>query len=269
MLARLGVIGWNYPEWRGLVYPEGAPDESFLTHYAARFPTVEVAASYYRFPTKERIAAWLDATPSSFRFAFKLPDWITKSPVAPEVPDRIRWFLERVAPMREAGQLGTIVAQFPPFFRRERKMAELEAFVQLLTPGYHWAVELRHASWWRQDVYKLLEAANVTLVWSSIESGRTPAVLTTDRAYLRLFGDRELQPPYDRKRRDRAEELQHWADALKANRAEIREADVMISKFLEGYAPGSAETMAEMLGLPPLDVGDPRGRRTLRQTTLG
>lgn len=268
MRVRLGVIGWNYAEWKGLVYPADAHGDDFLRHYAERFPAVEVAASYYRFPPVTTVEGWAAQTPPGFVFHLKVPDWITKDPLAPEVPERLSWFVERVRPLREAGKLGTLVAQFPPHFRREKRHAALEAFVQMLPGEVPWAVELRHASWWRQDVYRLLESAGVTLVWSSIESGRTPSVLTTDRAYLRLFGDRELQPPYDRKRRDRAEELQHWADAIKANGGTLREADVMLSKFLEGYAPGSAETLAEMLGLPPLDVGDPRGRRETRQMRL-
>jgi uncharacterized protein YecE (DUF72 family) len=182
----------------------------------------------------------------------KLPEWMTKKPSEPGVADGLARFAERVAPLGK--KQGAIVAQFPGFFRRDKRAAELAAFVAALPKGPQWAIELRHASWWHEDTYKLLSDANVTLVWSTLESGRTPPVVTSDSLYLRLFGDRELQPPYGTKRRDKTEELQYWAERVRDEGASATRADILISKYLEGFAPGSAATLCAMLGLPVPDV---------------
>lgn len=266
--VRVGVIGWNYPEWRGLAYPPDAKADDLLPAYARLFPVVEVAASYYRAPDVDTLEAWARATPEGFTFSFKVPDWITRTPDEEGGERKIQWFVERVEPIRRAGKLGALVAQFPPFFRREKKADALRTFVERLPPGHEWAVELRHASWWHEDTYRLLRDAGVTLVWNAIESGRAPPVATTDRLYLRLFGDRSLEKPWDRKRRDAADELSYWVERIRDEGRKARQVDVLVSKYLEGYAPGSVATMCEMLGIREPDVGDRRGRHEARQTTL-
>lgn len=252
--SSVGIIGWNYPEWKGLVYHEKAKPDEFLKLYAQAFPIVEAASSYYGMPKTETVEKWAADTPKEFRLSSKVPDWILKKKVDdPDLPNVLGVFLRHMQPLADAKKLGTLVAQFGPHFRREKKADELAAFVKLLPAGPRWAVELRHDSWWTEDTYETLRAANVTLVWSAWDGiNRTPPVETTDRLYLRIFGDRELPEPYATKRRDGRAELAHWAAAVKA--AKAREADIMVSKYLEGYAPGTAVTMCELLGIPPPDL---------------
>ena len=54
--AHVGCSGWNYPHWRGSVYPEGVPQSRWLEHYATLFDTVEVNATFYRLPKRETVA---------------------------------------------------------------------------------------------------------------------------------------------------------------------------------------------------------------------
>jgi uncharacterized protein YecE (DUF72 family) len=261
--VRIGVIGWNYPEWKGLVYPEGTKPAEFLRRYAERFPIVEAASAYYGMPQKATVAKWAADTPDGFEVSLKVPEWILKKkPDDPDLRSALATLLDHLAPLAEAGKLGTLVAQFHPSFRREKRAADLAAFVAALPRGPRWAVELRDASWWREETYALLREAGVTLAWSALGGeSRTPPVATTDALYLRLFGDRELQPPYDKKRRDATAELRLWADRVRDSGA--ARADVLVSKFLEGYAPGSAATLADMLGVKLGATGSGP-----RQTTL-
>lgn len=261
---RVGIIGWNYPEWKGLVYPPNAKPGDFLRHYAQRFRVVEAATSQYGMPKTEVVARWAAETPDDFEMSLKVPDWIVRTkPSDPDLPRAMGVLLAHMAPLQEAGKLGALVAQFHPSYRFEKKAAELAAFVAKLPEGPRWAVELRHASWWRDETYRLLADAGVTLVWSALGGdARTPPVATTDRLYLRLFGERDLEEPYDRKRRDARAELEHWADAIRTAAPAVMRVEVMVSKYLEGYAPGTAETMAEILGVP-LRAPVTRGQTTL------
>src|SRR3712207_8226116 len=40
--VRVGCSGWQYRDWRGVVYPEGCAQRDWLEAYARRFTTVEV-----------------------------------------------------------------------------------------------------------------------------------------------------------------------------------------------------------------------------------
>lgn len=262
--VRIGIIGWNYPEWRGTVYEEGAKPEAFLAQYAERFPLVEAATSAYGMPRTATVAAWAARTPPGFEMSLKVPGWILKKdPQDADLARSLGVLMDHLRPLADAGKLGTLVAQFHPGYRFEKRHDDLAAFVAALPQGPRWAVELRDASWWRAETYRILEDAGVTLAWSALADGfRTPPVVTTRHLYLRLFGDRELPPPYAEKRRDARHELALWAERIETALPAVERVDVLVSKFLEGYAPGTAETLAEMLGVPLRPTGAaPRTRQ--------
>lgn len=265
--TRVGIIGWNYREWKGLVYPESAKPRELLRHYAERFPIVEAASSYYGMPKEGAVAAWAAQTPAEFEISLKIPGWILLRE-GDDLASAMRTFLGRLAPLAESGKLGTLVAQFQPSFRREKRAAALAAVVAALPQGPRWAVELRDASWWRDETYDLLREAGVALVWSDLGSTSTPPVATTDALYLRLFGDRALPEPYDRKRRDASSTLALWAERIRSVGDAVSRVDVLVSKYLEGYAPASAATMSELLDLPQPEVFARAGRKTSVQATL-
>lgn len=263
--VRVGTIGWNHPEWRGHLYPPRAKPEEFLRRYADRYDLVEAASSYYGMPRTASVAKWAADTPEGFEISLKIPDWLVeKRPDDPDLARALGTLLAHLAPLSDVGKLGTLVAQFHPSHRRDAKRAAaLTAFVRALPPGPRWAVELRHDSWWVDDTYDALREAGVALVWSLLERGwRTPPVMTTDAVYVRLLGDRDLEPPYDRKRRDATEELHRWADRIEHEASGAKRVDVLVSKHLEGYAPGTADALREMLHVAR---PTPRGAR---QTTL-
>jgi len=56
--VRIGCSGWNYKDWREVVYPKGLPARRWLEHYATLFDTVEVNATFYRLPTRKTVAGW-------------------------------------------------------------------------------------------------------------------------------------------------------------------------------------------------------------------
>jgi uncharacterized protein YecE (DUF72 family) len=222
---------------------------------------VEAATSYYGLPKKEVIAAWAASTPKGFSISAKLPDWaLTRK--GRELDAALAKVLENLEPLRKAGKLGTLVAQFPPRYHHDKRAEELRAFVSALpTRRARWAVELRHGSWWREETYDMLREAGVTLVWSELGEGfRTPPVATTDRLYLRLFGDRALAPPWSKKRRDASRILRQWAARIAEAPRGVTDVDVLVSKFLEGHPAETASVMQALLG-PPARASKRRRKR--------
>jgi hypothetical protein len=50
VVASIGTSGWSYNHWTPELYSPGLPQGQRLARYAAEFPTVELNASFYRWP---------------------------------------------------------------------------------------------------------------------------------------------------------------------------------------------------------------------------
>ena len=58
MTVHIGTSGWSYDHWDGVLYPPGTPPRDRLAHYVRRFGTVELNASFYRWPRDATFASW-------------------------------------------------------------------------------------------------------------------------------------------------------------------------------------------------------------------
>jgi uncharacterized protein YecE (DUF72 family) len=181
-VIHVGTSGYNYPEWRGSFYPDALPAKQMLRHYAERFSTVEINATFYRMPTDATLRAWADATPASFVFTLKAPQRITHHRRLADVDEPLRRFVDVSAVL--GAKLGPLFFQLPPTFGKETgRLADLLA---MLPPGRRAAFEFRHASWFADDVYALLGTRDAALCIADTEDGTTPDVATATWGYLRL-----------------------------------------------------------------------------------
>ena len=87
MSIRIGTSGWSYDHWDGVLYPQGLPPTKRLEVYASRFNTVELNASFYRWPREVTFASWRRRLPEGFLLSVKAPRGLThaKRLYAPEV----------------------------------------------------------------------------------------------------------------------------------------------------------------------------------------
>ncbi|GAB2601575.1 DUF72 domain-containing protein [Streptomyces capparidis] len=169
----VGTCSWTDKEliasgW----YPDGVDGaEGRLRYYASRFPVVEVDATYYALPSVRNSRLWVERTPESFVLDVKAFSLLTGHPTPPsalpaalrpagagarlypgDLPDAALdevWerFLGALAPLAEAGKLGAVLAQFPPWFApgpgAERRILECR---DRCAP-YRMSVEFRNAAW--------------------------------------------------------------------------------------------------------------------------
>jgi uncharacterized protein YecE (DUF72 family) len=159
--VRIGCSGWNYKDWREVVYPKGVPASRWLEHYATLFDTVEVNATFYRLPKRETAAHWVEATPDGFQFAIKSSRYLTHVKRLRELRERVGRLLDPLEPLLDARKMGPLLWQLPETFHRdeERLAAALEAM-----PAVRNCIEFRHPSWFTGDVYELLREHRVALV---------------------------------------------------------------------------------------------------------
>ncbi len=72
----IGTSGWNYKNWKNDFY-QAVPQKKWLSHYASRFNSVEVNATFYRGLKPSTYEKWLQETPQDFCFVIKGSRYIT------------------------------------------------------------------------------------------------------------------------------------------------------------------------------------------------
>lgn len=204
----IGTSGWQYRDWRGVLYPEECPQRRWLEHYSACFATVENNNAFYRLPSREVFTSWRDRTPGDFVFAVKASRFLTHM-------KRLRDPAEPVARlMAHAGglgaRLGPVLLQLPGTLRADPGL--LDDCLRRFPAGTRVAVEPRHDSWWTPEIRALLERRGAALCWADAGSRPvTPRWRTTDWGYLRLHhGRARPRPRYGRRA------LLTWAERLAA-----------------------------------------------------
>jgi uncharacterized protein YecE (DUF72 family) len=159
--VHIGCSGWNYPHWRERVYPKGVPASRWLEHYARMFDTVEVNNTFYRLPSKDAVAGWVEQTPDGFVFTVKASRYLTHMKRLTDLGRGVKRFYERIDPLVKSPKLGTVLWQLPENFKRDDE--RLARALDRLPPGRH-CFEFRHESWFVAEVYELLGRHGVALV---------------------------------------------------------------------------------------------------------
>ncbi len=152
-MIRLGTSGFSYDDWIGPVYPPGLTRGAWLAHYAAEFDTVELNVTYYRIPRPNIVQGWVQRTPKRFLFSVKAHRSLTHEREQPDFAA----FVESVEPLRNAGKLACVLAQFPySFHPTEQNYAYLRILKQGLAE-LPVVVEFRDRAWVQQRVFDLLD----------------------------------------------------------------------------------------------------------------
>jgi len=229
---RIGTSGYNYPEWKGTFYPGDLPTAKMLPYYAARFPTVEINATFYRMPTPKTVAGWAAATPEGFVLALKAPQRITHFARLRNVDDPLRFFCDAARTL--GPKLGPLLFQLPPNFKKDTdRLAET---LYQLPPDLRCAWEFRHESWLADDVYDLLRRRNAALCIADSEAASTPLVATADFGYLRLRDEGYTE-----------DDLARWAETIERLGSRWREAFVYFKHEESGTGPAFAARLARRL----------------------
>src|SRR3954452_19554960 len=144
MTLLVGTSGWQYKDWRGVLYPDDVPVRLWLERYTEHFPTVEITTAFSRRPTRETFEAWRERVPGDFVVAVKASRYLThiKRLKDPEEPvHRLMSHAEGLGP-----RLGPVLLQLPPTLRADPRL--LDACLACFPSSSRVAVEPRHESGW-------------------------------------------------------------------------------------------------------------------------
>lgn len=192
MTVLVGTSGWQYKDWRGVLYPHDQPQRLWLEEYARQFVTVESNAAFYRLPEEKTFAAWRDRTPDGFVMAVKASRYLTHIKRLRDPQEPVGRLMSRAAAL--GPRLGPVLLQLPPTLPADAGL--LDACLGCFPAGTRVAVEPRHASWWTAEIRAVLERRGAALCWADRGSRPvTPLWRTADWGYLRFHGGRAQPGP--------------------------------------------------------------------------
>ncbi|MEU8613639.1 DUF72 domain-containing protein [Actinoplanes sp. NPDC048791] len=267
-------------------YPQTAnTPEKRLGYYAKQFPIVEVDATYYGPPAEQTTKLWAERTPDGFTFNIKAFSMLTGHPtkvsaiykdlrpetdkknvypgdLPPQTYEEI-WtrFLSALDPLVEAGKLGALLFQFPPWWgiRRDNKdyLREVAARCRPLRPVF----EFRNASWFdgdnAEETLEFLRRHELPLVCVDMPQGHKSSVpplmaATTDLAVVRFHGHSDKWTSKDIHEKFgylySEKELREWAPKLRALADEAKQTHVLMNNCAGDYAQRNATQLIELLG---------------------
>lgn len=161
--VKIGVAGWSYPDWKGVVYPKKS-GKSFhpLFYLAEVFDLIEIDTTFYRIPDPIKVSEWALKTSDfkDFKFSVKLFEGFTHTRKASLIEERN--FKRAIDPLLKMEKFFALLVQLPWSFRNipeNRKILDdiLKKFLD-----YPKAVELRHSSWVKVDILSFLRERNAS-----------------------------------------------------------------------------------------------------------
>jgi uncharacterized protein YecE (DUF72 family) len=238
--VRIGTSGWSYDHWTDVLYPPGLPAARRLSRYVEEFDTVELNASFYRWPKDSTFAGWRAQLPDGFTMSVKAHRGLThyRRLAAPEP------WIER---FERCWQLlgdrhGVLLVQLHP--EQHRDDARLDGFLASVPESIRVAVELRHPSWDDPAVYAVLESHRAAYV---VMSGPGLACIpraTTDLVYIRMHGpdpDAIYAGSYS------TDQLRTWAGRIAGWHGEGRDVWMYFNNDLGGHAVRNASFLRGLL----------------------
>lgn len=178
---RVGTSGYSY------LWNEGKPTP-FDWYLQQGFDTVEINASFYRFPTESWVQTWLKS-PDSFDFCIKVHRAITHYvKLRGKALDLWRRFVHPLRPLE--GRIAFWLFQLPWNFKpTDANFDAARRFLGEVNLGNAAVLEFREPAWWKhQDLCRDAGAA-----FCSVDAPQLPRDIVTlnDVTYLRLHGREE------------------------------------------------------------------------------
>ncbi len=158
----IGIAGWSYADWEGIVYTDPKVDQ--LVYVSGFVDCIEINSTFYRPPFAKTVRSWLERTSQKpeFFFTAKLHQSVThEGKVDPEI---VKQFHRGFEPFLEAKKLRHLLVQFRyDFADGEPTRRHLADIVSRFNEAFSLVVELRHVSWESQGALDFLQRLGVTV----------------------------------------------------------------------------------------------------------
>lgn len=193
----IGTSGYDYPEWKGVFYPENLKRKDFLIFYATQFNALELNNTFYNMPTAERLMSFYERSEGKLSFSVKANRFLTHE-IGTDWQTVAKDFKEALKPLNEKERLSAVLFQFPESFHYTKDNRIYLAKLIAEFEGFPVMVEFRHKEWIRDSVFAGLEKRKAGIVFCDMPQLKNlpdGTVMGTpfigENAYIRLHGRNE------------------------------------------------------------------------------
>ena len=193
----IGTSGYDYPEWKGVFYPEDLKRKDFLIFYATQFNALELNNTFYNMPTEERLMSFYERSEGKLSFSVKANRLLTHE-IGADWQVAAKDFKEALKPLNEKERLSAVLFQLPESFHYTNDNRIYLAKLIAEFEGFPVMVEFRHKEWIRDSVFEGLEKRKAGIVFCDMPQLKNlpdGTVMGTpfigENAYIRLHGRNE------------------------------------------------------------------------------
>ena len=183
----IGTSGYDYPEWKGVFYPDDLKRKDFLIFYATQFNALELNNTFYNTPTAERLLSFYERSEGKLSFSVKANRLLTHE-IGADWQVAAEDFKTALTPLQEKDSLSSVLFQLPESFHYTKDNRIYLAKLPVM-------IEFRHKEWIRESVFEGLEMRKTGIVFcdmpqlKNLPDGtvmKTPFI--GSNAYIRLHG---------------------------------------------------------------------------------
>ena len=253
---RIGTSGYDYPEWKGVFYPDELSRTEFLGYYSERFDTLEINYTYYGQPKAETLQSMIERTRKPIDFSIKAHRSLTHERNTGGLSSAAREFRTGVEPLVKTDRLAAVLLEFPFSFHYTPDERRYLAKVLGTLEGLPLVVEFRNAEWYGARVIESLRQRNVGLCVVDLPrlEGLPPLsdLVTSDIAYIRFHGrnaenwwtgDSGSRYEY----RYSQDELSGWIPRLESMGAQAKKTRIYFNNHRRGDAVSNAKELVSLV----------------------
>lgn len=160
----IGTSGYDYPEWKGVFYPEDLKRKYFLSFYATQFNALELNNTFYNMPTAERLLSFYERSEGKLSFSVKANRLLTHE-IGADWQVAAEDFKEALKPLNEKERLSAVLFQLPESFHYTNDNRIYLAKLIAEFEGFPVMIEFRHKEWIRESVFEGLEMRKTGIVF--------------------------------------------------------------------------------------------------------
>ena len=160
----IGTSGYDYPEWKGVFYPQDLKRKDFLSYYATVFNALELNNTFYNMPTAARLLSFYERSDGRLKFSIKANRLLTHE-IRREWKDDAKTFIDAVSPLPQKDSLCSILFQFPQSFHYTPENRVYLSHLIDEFKGFPVVIEFRHVEWIKESVLEGLIERGASLCY--------------------------------------------------------------------------------------------------------
>jgi len=165
--VRVGVAGWDYPDWKGVLYPKPKPKGFGPVQYLADYiDLIEINSTFYRPVSSDVAKRWVERIENypDFKYTAKLYRRFTHERATAWTAGEVKEVKSGLRVLHRAAVLDALLIQFPWSFRNTPENREWLTDLTKAFEEFPLSIEVRHEGWNDSEFYEWLAEQGIGFV---------------------------------------------------------------------------------------------------------